>query len=124
MPCQETTAHAVYLDLGQCAMKGSKEKLSFLFRSCRNLCCGREREEGDEMDESSGGQAGTAMSSEVVFQVWDLTTLRSPSVLEEGEVVVGLLHALNPTQVIWVHVSEARTIKSNRFIQIYSSVES
>lgn len=76
------------------------------------------------MDESSGGQAGTAMSSEVVFQVWDLTTLRSPSVLEEGEVVVGLLHALNPTQVIWVLVSEARTIKSNRFIQIYSSVES
>lgn len=52
--------------------------------------------------ESSGGQAGREASGEVYQQVWDWTTLRSPSVLEEGEEVVGLVHAPNPIQVVWV----------------------
>lgn len=48
--------------------KGSKEKLSLLFRSGGNLCCGREKEKrAGEMD----GSTRTTVAREVVSQVQD-----------------------------------------------------
>lgn len=48
--------------------KGSKEKLSSLFRSAGNLCCGRQKEKrAGEMD----GSTGTTVAREVVSQVRD-----------------------------------------------------